>query len=140
MQINVSQMLKEPIGASRDYEIDATIDDKEDNLLIPVKGNVKLTRTNRSILAKGKFNVSVKITCARCLEDFDCPLEIVVEEEYFPVLDIRGEYPEESPEESDNFIIDEHQILDLTEAIRQYTLLAIPMKPLCSNNCNGGGF
>ncbi|MDD4923506.1 MAG: DUF177 domain-containing protein [Dehalococcoidales bacterium] len=138
MQINVSSLLKESIGASRDYEIDETIDDKEDNLTIPVKGNVKLTRTNRSILVKGKFSVSVKTTCARCLEDFNCPLEVIIEEEYFPVLDMGSGYPMPSPEESDSFTIDEHQILDLTEAIRQYTLIAIPMKPLCDKNCNGG--
>ncbi len=137
MQINVSQLLKEPIGSSRDYEIDDIINDKEDNLLIPVKGSVKMTRTNRSILVKGKFYVSVKATCARCLEDFNCPLEVMVEEEYFPVLDMGNGYPAESPEEEESFRIDEHQILDLSEAIRQYTLLAMPMKPLCEKNCSG---
>lgn len=138
MQINVSGLLKESIGASRDYEIDEIIEDREDNLTIPVKGQVKLIRTNRSILVKGKFNVSIKTTCSRCLEDFDCPLEIVIEEEYFPILDIGSGYPTPTPEESDSFTIDEHQILDLTEAIRQYALLAVPMKPLCRENCSGG--
>jgi uncharacterized protein len=138
VQINVSQLLKESIGSSRDYEIDETIEDKEDNLLIPVKGSIRLTRTNRSILAKGKFNVSVNTTCARCLKEFNCPLELNVEEEYFPVLDMGSGYPAESPEESESFTIDEHQILDLTEAVRQYTLLAVPMKPLCSKDCSGG--
>ncbi len=138
MQINVSGLLKESIGASRDYEIDELIEDREDNLTIPVNGHVKLIHTNRSILVKGKFNVSVKTICSRCLEDFDCPLEIVIEEEYFPVLDIGSGYPMPSPEESDSFTIDAHQILDLTEAIRQYALLAVPMKPLCRENCNGG--
>jgi uncharacterized protein len=138
VQINVSQLLKEPIGSTRDYEIDETIEDKIDDITFPVNGYVKLTRTNRSILVKGKFNASVKATCARCLEDFDCPLEVVIEEEYFPLLDMGADYPMSPPEESDSFTIDEHQILDLTEAIRQYTLLAVPMKPLCKKNCNGG--
>jgi uncharacterized protein len=137
LQINVSGLLKGSIGASRDYEINEVVDYREDNLTIPVNGHVKLVRTNRSILVKGNLNVSVKTTCARCLKDFDCPLEIVIEEEYFPILDIGSGYPMPAPEESDSFTIDEHQILDMTEAIRQYALLAIPMKPLCRNNCNG---
>ena len=33
--------------------------------------------------------------------------------------------------------IDEHNILDLAEAVRQYALLAMPMKPLCRENCVG---
>ncbi|MBA7688765.1 hypothetical protein ES703_97254 [subsurface metagenome] len=41
------------------------------------------------------------------------------------------------PEEPGCFTIDEHHILDLTEAIRQYALLAIPMKPLCRGDCAG---
>jgi uncharacterized protein len=137
LQINVSGLLKESVGASREYEIDEIIDDREDNLTIPVNGHVKLIRTNRSILVKGKFNASVKTSCSRCLKDFNCSLDIVIEEEYFPVLDMGSGYPLPSPEEADSFTIDEHQILDLTEAIRQYTLLAVPMKPLCSKNCNG---
>ena len=137
MQINVSQLLKEPVGSSREYEIDKTLDDVEDNLTIPVKGTVKLTRTNRSVLVNAKFSVSVKTTCARCLEDFSCPLEVTIEEEYFPLLDMVSKFEESSPEEFDRFTIDEHQILDLTEAIRQYSLLAIPMKPLCSDDCPG---
>jgi uncharacterized protein len=42
-----------------------------------------------------------------------------------------------SPEEPSAFTIDEHHILDLTEGIRQYALMAIPMKPLCNKDCAG---
>jgi uncharacterized protein len=137
VQINVSQLLKESIGSTRDYQISETIEDKEDGITIPVKGDVKLIKTNRSILVKGKFQVSVETTCSRCLKVFSCPLELNIVEEFFPILDRGSGYPLPSPEEADSFTIDEHQILDLTEAIRQYTLLALPMKPLCKENCNG---
>jgi uncharacterized protein len=130
-------LLKESIGASRDYNISETIDVVDDNIIIPVKGEVKLTRTNRSILVQGKLYVSVEVTCSRCLDVFSCPLELNIAEEFFPILNMGSGYPLPSLEESDSFTIDEHQILDLTEAIRQYTLLAIPMKPLCREDCNG---
>ena len=29
------------------------------------------------------------------------------------------------------------QVLDLSEAVRQYALLALPMKPLCQEDCAG---
>jgi uncharacterized protein len=137
VQINVSQLLKESIGSSREYKISETIDAVDDNIVIPVKGEVKLIRTNRSILVQGKLYVSVEATCSRCLDVFSCPLELNIAEEFFPLLDMGSGYPLPSPEESDSFTIDEHQILDLTEAIRQYTLLAIPMKPLCREDCTG---
>jgi uncharacterized protein len=34
-------------------------------------------------------------------------------------------------------MIDEHHLLDLSEAIRQNALLAVPMKPLCREDCSG---
>jgi uncharacterized protein len=37
----------------------------------------------------------------------------------------------------DAFTIDAHHILDLSEAVRQYTVINIPMKPLCKPNCAG---
>ena len=44
---------------------------------------------------------------------------------------------EEEEDESCKFIIDNNRSIDLTEAIRQYALLAMPMKPLCSPDCRG---
>ena len=35
------------------------------------------------------------------------------------------------------FIIDEHHVLDLSEAVRQYALVVIPMKPVCREDCAG---
>jgi uncharacterized protein len=79
----------------------------------------------------------VEIACARCLDIYSQPLTLNIEEEFFPTLDMYGGYITPPDEEDDSFTIDEHQILDLTEAIRQYTLLAIPMKPLCREECSG---
>jgi uncharacterized protein len=137
MQINVSQLLRDSVGSSREYKISETIDSDNEGVIIPVKGGVKLTRTNRSILVKGTLYVSMEVTCARCLDVYSQPLTLNIEEEFFPTIDIHGGYPAPPDEDQDNFIIDEHQILDLTEAIRQYTILAIPMKPLCREECNG---
>ena len=41
------------------------------------------------------------------------------------------------PDEPGCFTIDEHFILDLTEAVRQCALLTSPMKPLCKDDCAG---
>jgi uncharacterized protein len=137
MQINVSQLLKEQVGSTRDYNISGLVDVVDNSISSPVQGEVKLTRTNRSILVKGKLYISIEATCSRCLRLFSCPLVLNIEEEYFPVLNILSGDSLPSPDEPDSFTIDEHQILDLTEAIRQYALLAMPMKPLCRENCAG---
>jgi uncharacterized protein len=134
MQINVSQLLKASIGSIRYHEVSETIDIVGGSV---VKGEVRLTRTDRGILAKGALHTEVEVTCSRCLSLFSCPLVLNIEEEYFPVTDVISGTWLSLPEDTGCFTIDEHHILDLTEAIRQYTLLATPMKPLCSENCAG---
>ncbi len=135
VQINVSQLLKESIGATRNYKVSGIVDIGD--IESQVEGEVSLTRTDRGILAKGTLQTSIKLTCCRCLSLFSCPLSVDIEDEYFPTIDIPSGAPLPLPDDPDIFTIDEHNILDLTEAIRQYGLLAIPMKPLCRQDCAG---
>jgi uncharacterized protein len=68
---------------------------------------------------------------------YDYPLTVKIEEEYFPIIDVNSGTPIEIPDDADSFTIDEHHILDLSEAIRQNALLTIPMKILCRKDCAG---
>jgi uncharacterized protein len=135
LQINVSQQLKDPIGAVREYDINDTVDitGAEGR----AEGKVILTRTDRGILVNGMVRVEIELTCSRCLSLCSYPLTLRIVEEYFPTIDIMTSAPMTVPDESGSFAIDEHHVLDLTEAIRQYTVLATPMKPLCRDDCAG---
>ncbi len=135
LQINVAQLLKEPIGSERSYRVAGRVD-VDGSGAVPVEGSAEMVRTNRSILVKGKFNLNADASCARCLKQFLIPLELEFEEEYFPMLDSAGA-PLPEPEEPTSFTIDEYQVLDLVEAVRQYAVMAIPMKPLCRPDCAG---
>jgi uncharacterized protein len=137
MEINVSQQLKSAIGTLREYDVDSQLDILGIGVKNTVKGRVGLTRTNRGILVQGKVQTSIPAECSRCLNLFDCALTIDIEEEYFPIIDVNSGSALEVPDEPDSFRIDEHHILDLSEAIRQNALLAIPMKPLCREDCPG---
>ncbi len=135
LQINVSQQLKAPIGSVRNYRVSEMVDIAGGNSLI--QGEVGLMRTDRSILAKGTLHTKVDLTCSRCLSLFSYRLKLNIEDEYSPTTDVVTGSSLPLPDEPGSFTIDEHNILDLTEAIRQYALLAIPMKPLCREDCAG---
>ena len=137
MRISVSQLLKASIGSIRDYKMNEIVDIAGDGSGSTVQGEIKLIRTDRGILAKAVLRTEVGVTCSRCLSLFSCPLTLNFEEEYFPTVDVIGGVPLPLPDEPSCFTIDEHHILNLTEAIRQYAILAIPMKPLCRTNCAG---
>jgi len=135
MRINVSQQLKASIGSMRKYGVSEIVNVANGKSM--VQGEVGLIRTDRGILAKGTLHTGVEVTCSRCLSLFSCPLTLNIEEEYFPTTDVVSSASLPLPEEPGCFTIDEHHVLDLTEAIRQYALLAIPMKPLCCGDCAG---
>jgi uncharacterized protein len=132
MKINVAQQIKESVGSVRNVIIDET-----DSAGLPVRGKVQLLRTNRSILVSGKLNTTVRDICSRCLDEFDYPLTLDIEEEYFLTRDPVSDTTLTPPPESGAFTIEENNILNLSEAVRQYMLLAQPMKPICREDCAG---
>ena len=138
MQINVAQLLKESTGATRSYDIDDTIS-SDDGQECRVQGKVSLTQAARGILLKGSFTCHGQLTCGRCLDSFAHSSVFSVEEMFYPSIDILSGLPVALPDEdaSSSFTIDEHHILDMSEMIRQYNLLAMPMKPLCRVDCGG---
>jgi uncharacterized protein len=135
MRINVSQQLKSSIGSIRNYEVSEVVSIAGGDSM--VEGKVTLVRTDRGILTEATLHTEVEVTCSRCLSLFDYPLTLSIEEEYFPITDVVSGTSLSLPEEPGCFTIDEHHVLDLTEAIRQYALLVIPMKPLCGQDCAG---
>ena len=137
MQLSVSQLLQAPVGTTRDYQVNEIVDFTGDGNGRLVQGEIRLLRTHRSILVKGALRIEVELTCSRCLSLFNSPVTLNIDEEYIPTVDVVSGAPLPSPEEPGSFIIDEHHVIDLTEAIRQYALLATPMKPLCREDCAG---
>jgi uncharacterized protein len=138
MDMNVSQLLRDPIGSTREYDIDEVIDitgeGKRENR---IQGACSLMHTPNSILVKCTLLTEIELTCSRCLKTFSQPLKIKFSEEFYPILDVISGTPLPLPEESSFFTIDEQHTLDLTDAIRQYFLMAVPMKALCKEDCAG---
>src|ERR1700674_795814 len=133
MMTNVAQFLKEEIGATRRIVIDepCPVIDAELPLTSPIQGYADLLRTNRGIVVRARIETAVQLECSRCVEIFVEPLQLEFTEEYVPVVDVENGAPTNIPRESHTYLINGRHELDLSEAIREYGLLALPMKPLC---------
>jgi uncharacterized protein len=132
--INATQLLKEPVGTSQGHDINVIIAEEVEGY-VGVKA--KLTRTSQGVLVQCKLNTEVKLVCSRCLDIFSWPMSFTAEEEFLPISDVSDDATLSSPEQSGEFTIDDNNILDLGELIRQYVLLNLPMKPLCRPDCPG---
>jgi uncharacterized protein len=132
--IDVAQLMKEPVGSTQSCDIGGVIDEEVEG---SVEGKAKLIHTSQGVLVQCKLTAEVKLVCSRCLDTFLLPISFSAEEEFVPVSDVPGNLALSSPQQSEEFIIDDKNILDLSELIRQYTLLNLPMKPLCRPDCPG---
>ncbi len=132
--INVAQLLKEPIGSSQSHDISGIIDEEVEGF---IEGKAKVIRIGRGVLVQCKLTAEIKLICSRCLDTFLYPMNFTAEEEFLPTSDVSGDLALSSPEQPEEFTIDDKNILDLGELIRQYTLLNLPMKPLCRPGCPG---
>ena len=134
MQYNVAQLLREPTGSTRSFTIESEPVGKAE---FP-NGKVRMVRTHRGILLNADVDIEAKLTCSRCLSNFLRPSSFHIEEEFLSAADLQAERlidPDSHDEPA--FSVDDENILDLSEAIRQYTISDHPMKPLCQDKCFG---
>jgi uncharacterized protein len=141
MRFNVAQLLKEGIGARRNYSLDETFEPLPETGTTKVRGEITLTSMDKGIWANGRIEANAFGICARCLTLSEYSVRFRVDEEYLPTVEIDGGAPvsaQESQEVREGaFTLDSHHTLDLAEAVRQYVIINLPMKPLCRQNCAG---
>lgn len=137
MRLNVAQLLKESIGSSRTYEIDEQPSDGSEEGIRSVRGQVALLRTDKGVLLTAILDTEVLLACARCLNPFKHRMTLNIKEEFFATVDINSGVPLPPSDEPGTFTIDTRHTIDLSEAVRQYSLVALPLKPLCRQDCAG---
>jgi uncharacterized protein len=136
MEFHVAQLLREATGSRREYEVKDQCT-AENGTEVTVEGVVQLLRTDAGILASADLATVLDITCSRCLQPAGFGIHLAIEEEYYPSVDVTTAAPVPIPDESTPFVIDDHHILGLCEAVRQQLILAEPMQPLCREECAG---
>ncbi|MDE2695722.1 MAG: DUF177 domain-containing protein [Chloroflexota bacterium] len=136
MSFNVATLLQEPVGSRRRARLEAEpMASPADRWAAEVSGSVDMLRTMRGVLVLATVQSSPVLECARCLDHFAQDLEFRIEEEFVPVVNlVTGERVEAA---EDELRIDEHHLLDLSEAVRQYEQAAIPLQPICRPGCAG---
>ncbi len=139
MIYNVAQLMKAPVGTSlvKDfYEEDVHLDD-DIKVIGPLDGHVRMRRTNQGLLVDGWVELTLELSCNRCLKVYEQPMHVNFEEQFYPTVDVVSGLPLAPFDEEEAFPIDDHHLVDLTEAIRQNVLTALPMVTICQEDCKG---
>jgi Predicted metal-binding, possibly nucleic acid-binding protein len=136
---NVAGLLGEPPGAERTDRVEGASIDLGDGLRLaePIDGHVRLVRTNRGILANANLHTALALECSRCLREISVPVDVRLQEEYLPSLDVATGRPLLTSEEPDVLRLTDHHELDLETPVRESIQLAEPIAPLCRADCPG---
>ena len=93
--------------------------------------DLRLEAVHEGVLVTGTASAPVVGECARCLEPVTSEVEANFQELY------RYEpSPEEDDDEEDVLLLDV-DLLDLEPVLRDAVVLALPLSPLCSDDCAG---
>jgi uncharacterized protein len=139
MIFNVAPLMKAQVGTSlvNDFDEEDVQLDNDIKLIGPLTGHVRMRRTNQGLLVDGWVELTLELSCNRCLKEFEQPMHVDFEEQYYPTVDVVSGLPLPPLDENEVFPIDAHHQVDLTEAIRQHVLLALPMVTICREDCKG---
>jgi uncharacterized protein len=134
LTFNVAQLLRESIGARRDYTFTEARLPLDDTLVLrEIDGSVRFTRTATGIVAHVEVQGMVQLTCVRSLQEFDFRIDLAITDEMHSVVDVVTGHVLPRPTEEDPFYLTEHHMADIGEIIREYTLLELPINPVCDD-------
>lgn len=129
MLFNVSQLLREHTGATREFVLDGEP---------PIhKGTARLLRTHDGVLVHVDADVVLEGVCSRCLAPIGYPEHIKFDEMFYQQVDVVTSTKLAPPDDPEAFLIDERHTIDITEAVRQYCEMAAAIQPLCRPDCPG---
>ncbi len=114
--------------------------DEEYRVVAPVVLRMMIHKDQDRFRLIGHVNAELELDCSRCVEPFSLPVDRDFDLRYLPSM--AGE-PVKEDEDAEievddvamTFYRDEQ--IDLIELLREQFYLALPMKPLCKQDCRG---
>ena len=142
MIFNVAGLLSGTLGESRQHKIENEQLMVADRLLTHINGPIYLIRTDRTVILDADITAVTQETYSRCLEAASVNISVKMDEEFYPLNMDLMDHLDSNNEGNDHYydpalIIDKRNFLDLTEGLSQALIAAIPIAPLCKDECLG---
>jgi uncharacterized protein len=112
--------------------------DEDYRVAEPVELAMTVEKAGKDVFrVTGRARTRLELDCSRCLEPFQAPVEAAFELRYVPHAENTGEGEAEIAEDDLTTAYYREGELDVIELLREQFQLALPMKPLCAEDCRG---
>jgi uncharacterized protein len=104
----------------------------------PVELGFEIHKDRHKFRLVGTVHAELELECSRCLEPFALTVDAPFDLRYLPAPAVTAVAQEREVPDEDldlSFYRDDH--IDLNELLREQFYLALPMKPLCREECRG---
>ena len=138
MQLDLTRY-RQPLGAfSRTFQPEEVAQDGDAyRIVAPVHLAFEIHKDKERFRLIGTVQTTLELPCSRCLEPFRMPVDAAFDLRYHPASEMSRD--EESQVEEDDLETSYYRDdqIDLNELLREQFYLALPMKPLCREDCQG---
>ncbi|QNP69954.1 DUF177 domain-containing protein [Streptomyces roseirectus] len=133
------QRLTREIDAPKDLGIQGVVGVPEG---APVELELRLESVMEGVLVTGTARAQAEGECVRCLEPVELELDADFQEMFsYPDADERGRpkkaEPDDDAEDDEDRLFIEDGLFDLEPVLRDAVVLALPMQPVCQEDCQG---
>ena len=107
----------------------------------PLKISVKAFKIRELYEVEGHFETQIRISCSRCLKNFDTPLAsdfaLTYAREMQGLMDVLDEKEIELKLEDVGLLYFRGEEINLQQGIQEQIVMAFPLQPLCTRDCKG---
>ena len=111
--------------------------DDEFRVVSPVRLVADVLKDAQKVRLSGQVTTTLEVECSRCLEPFSIPVDSAIDLLFLPAVENTGEAEREVREDDLGVSYYKDDVIDLGDVIREQLYLALPMKPLCREDCQG---
>jgi uncharacterized protein len=136
MIVDIDRLPKEGLKISKNIELfHDEIVEEDAVFLLPLHADITVKKVGEEVYVKGKIKTLLSFVCCRCLVPFEFPVDSPFDLVYYPEeLEVARE---ELNGDDLNSSFYYSRKIDLKEVVLEQLNLTFPIKPLCSETCQG---
>jgi uncharacterized protein len=137
MKLDLAKIRQAQTRLDRTFEpSEVQMADDAYRIAAPVQLGMDILKDRDRFRLAGTVRTELELPCSRCLDPFRLPVDAAFDQRYLPQTDASGDETEVAEEDLETSFYRDEQI-DLNELLREQFYLALPMKPLCLEDCKG---
>jgi uncharacterized protein len=138
MQLDLTRY-RQPLGRfSRTFQPEDVAGDGDAyRIVAPVDLDVEIHKDKDRFRLVGHVRTELELSCSRCLDPFVMPVDAPFDIRYLPASAANGGDEREVTDEDLETSVYRDDQIDVNELMREQFYLALPMKPLCRDDCRG---